>query len=120
MSHPAAQTAASQPQNVLITARIERRTWYVNGKYLGDHASFVPDAGETARELTGDFYGEWQGTRHYDGDAILAADLARAVENRRMLLANHPGSMLGDACEHPCKLGDWGEYRIITTAQAVN
>lgn len=103
-----------------ITARIERRTWYVNGTYLGDSSLFVPDAGETARELTGDFYGEWQGTRHFDGAAIVQADMDRAIEDRRMLLENHPGGMLGDAFGYPIKLGDWGEYRIITTAVAVN
>ncbi|HFZ8524825.1 hypothetical protein E4188_22650 (plasmid) [Aeromonas media] len=103
-----------------ITARIERRTWYVNGEYLGDKSPFVSDAGETARELTGDFYGEWQGTRHFDGVAIVREDMERAIESRLMLLENNPGSPLGDNFGHPIKLGDWGEYRIITTAVAAN
>ncbi|SED36011.1 hypothetical protein SAMN05216178_6934 [Pseudomonas saponiphila] len=101
-----------------ITARIERRTWYVNGQYRGDKSQFILDAGETARELTGDFYGEWQGTRHFDGAAIVQADMDRAIEDRRMLLENHPDSLLGDASGYPIKLGDWGEYRIVTTAVA--
>lgn len=60
-----------------ITARIERRSWYVDGKYLGNKAEFVADSGETAKELTGDFYGEWVGARHIDGEAILSADHTR-------------------------------------------
>lgn len=103
-----------------ITARVERRTWYVNGKYLGNQSSFAPDAGETARELTGDFYGEWQGTRHFDGVTIVQNDMEQAIKNRLMLLSNHPDSPLGDNVGHPIKLGDWGEYRIVTTAVAVN
>lgn len=102
-----------------ITARIERRTWYVDGKYLGDKSPFIADAGETARELTGDFYGEWKGARHFDGAAIVQADMERAIEDRRMQLENHPGAMLGDAFGYPIRLGDWGEYRIITTAATI-
>lgn len=99
-----------------ITARIERRTWYVDGKYLGDKAAFVEDSGETAKDLTGDFYGEWQGTRHFDGEAILNATINREVENRRLHLTNCPGAQLGEMLCYPCKLGDWGEYRIVTNA----
>lgn len=99
-----------------ITARIERRTWYVDGNYLGDKAQFNADTGETAKELTGDFYGEWQGTRHFDGEEILNAHIAREIENRRMYLTNWPGARLGEMACHPCKLGDWGEYRIVTSA----
>lgn len=106
--------------NLQITARIERRTWYVNGQYLGDKSPFIPDSGETARELTGDFYGEWQGTRHFDGSAIMKANLDRAIEDRRMLLENHPKSLLGDAFGYPIKLGDCGEYRIVTIAVNTN
>ena len=113
-----AAAAHDAPPTLHITARIERRTWYVDGKYLGLTARFVPDAGETARDMTGDFYGEWQGTRHFDGEAILNAHIARSIDSRRLLLANHPSSPLGDAYEYPCRLGDWGEYRIITTATA--
>lgn len=99
-----------------ITARIERRTWYVDGKYLGDKAQFVADSGETAKELTGDFYGDWEGTRHFDGAAILAADKAREIEKRDQYLKNWPAAQLGESFCHPCKLGDWGEYRIVTNA----
>lgn len=106
--------------SIQITARIERRTWYVNGQLLGDKSPFIPDAGETARELTGDFYGEWQGTRHYDGAAIVQAQMDREIENRRLLLRNHPDSRLGDAFGYPIKLSDWGEYRIVTTAIAAS
>ncbi|KZN20510.1 MULTISPECIES: hypothetical protein [Pseudomonas] len=106
--------------NIQITARIERRNWYVNGQYLGDKSQFIPDAGETARELTGDFYGEWQGTRHYDGAAIVQENMDRAIEDRRLLLKNHPDSPLGDAFGYPIKLSDWGEYRIVTTASAAS
>jgi hypothetical protein len=99
-----------------ITARVERRTWYVNGKYLGSTAKFEPDSGKTAKELTGDFYGEWQGTRHFDGESILKADMERAIENRRLLLMNHPGSLMGEVIGSPIRLGDWGEYRIVSNA----
>lgn len=99
-----------------ITARIERRTWFVDGKYLGDRAEFVADSGQTAHELTGDFYGEWEGTRHFDGVAILEAEMARAIENRSQYLKNWPGAQLGESFGYPCKLGDWGEYRVVTNA----
>ena len=99
-----------------ITARIQRRTWYVDGKYLGDKAEFVEDSGETAKELTGDFYGECEGARHFDGEAILAEDMAREIENRHLWLKNVPGARLGETYCHPCKLGDWGEFRIVTNA----
>ncbi|WP_043003060.1 hypothetical protein [Comamonas testosteroni] len=99
-----------------ITARIERRTWYVDGKYLGDKAEFVADSGETAKELTGDFFGEWEGTRHFDGEAILAADMAREIEKRGLYLKNWPAAQLGESFCYPCKLGDWGEFRIVTNA----
>lgn len=99
-----------------ITARIERRTWYVDGKYLGDKAQFNADTGETAKELTGDFYGEWQGTRHFDGEEILNAHIAREIESRRLYVTNWPGARLGEMACQPCKLGDWGEYRIVTSA----
>lgn len=102
--------------DLIITARIERRTWVVDGKYLGDKAPFVADAGETAKDLTGDFYGEWQGTRHFDGEEILNAHIAREIENRRLYLKNWPGSQLGEAACYPCALGDWGEYRVLTNA----
>lgn len=101
-----------------ITARVERRTWYVDGTYLGEASPFVADVGETAQQLTGDFYGEWSGTRYSDGAVIVQAAQERAIESRRLLLASHPEARLGDAYDFPCKLGDWGEYRIITTAVA--
>lgn len=99
-----------------ITARIERRTWYVDGKYLGDKAEFVADSGQTAKNLTGDFYGEWEGKRHFDGEAILAVDMAREIEAREMSLKNCPEAQLGERYCHPRKLGDWGEFRIVTNA----
>ncbi len=99
-----------------ITARIERRTWYVDGKYLGDKAQFNTDTGETAKELTGDFYGEWQGTRHFDGEEILNAHIAREIENRRLYFTNWSDARLCEMACQPCKLGDWGEYRIVTSA----
>lgn len=102
--------------NIQITARVERRTWWVDGQYAGDRSPFVPDTGETARDLTGDRYGEWQGTRHFDGEAILQADIRRAIEARGLLLRNHPDSPLGDASGHPWPILDCGEYRVITTA----
>lgn len=102
--------------DVLITARVERRAWWIDGKYVGDRSPFVPDAGETARDSTGDRYGEWQGTRRFDDEAILQEDIQRAIANRRLLLRNHPGSRLGDASGPPWPIFNWGEYRIITTA----
>lgn len=99
-----------------ITARVERRAWYVDGKYVGEKAQFHTDAGETAKELTGDFYGEWQGLRHFNGEAILNGDIAREIENRRLYLTNWPGAQLGEMPCYPCKLSNWGEYRIVTDA----
>jgi hypothetical protein len=103
--------------SIEITARIERRTWYVDGKYVGHQSPFfADDAGITAAEMTGDFYGEWQGTRHRDGKAILEADMQREIEYRRLLLKNHPDSLLGEFYCSPCKLDNWGEYRVVTNA----
>ena len=79
-------------------------------------ADFNADTGETAKELTGDFYGEWQGTRHFDGEEILNAHIAREIEIRRLYFTNWPGARLGEMACQPCKLGDWGEYRIVTSA----
>lgn len=99
-----------------ITAYIESRTWYVDGKYLGEKAQFHADAGETAKLLTGDFYGEWQGTRHIDGKTVIEDNLALEIENRRLLHMNHPETKLCEMPCYPCKLGDWGEYRVVTNA----
>ncbi len=106
----------SSTSKLHITAHIERRTFYVDGKYLGSKAAFLPDRGETAKELTGDFYGEWQGTRHFDGEAIIQQHLSREVENRRLLQVNHPETSQGEMHCYPCRLGNWGEYRIVTNA----
>jgi hypothetical protein len=97
-----------------VTARIERRTWFVNGKYLGDKSPWIADNGETAKDLTGDFYGEWQGTKHFDGESILKSAMEREIEYRKMYI-NRGICTVGDMYCHPCKLQDWGEYRIITT-----
>lgn len=109
-------TPAVLDQEIKITARIERRTWYVDGKYVGHSADFLADTGETARELTGDFYGEWQGTRHFDGAAIIQREMAREIDDHQLLLKNHSDLWLGERFCYPCRLGDWGEYRVVTTA----
>mgnify|MGYP003385704616 CR=1 FL=1 len=103
-------------EKIIITARIERRSFYADGKYLGSQSPFTADNGETARDLTGNFFGEWEGSRYFDGSAIVAADIERAINDRRLLLQNHPGAALGEVHNHPIKLGDWGEYRVITSA----
>jgi hypothetical protein len=101
-----------------FAARIERRTWYVNGKYLGNKAPFVVDAdGTTAQELTGDFYGEWVGTRHFDGKQIIADAIAKEISDRAMAAKNHPDSDYfnnGERSGFPIRLKDWGEYRVVT------
>lgn len=102
----------------VITAHIERRTWYVDGKYLGYKSPFLLDEGQTAKDLTGHFYGDWEGTRYRDGAAIIQADLEREIGYRAMVLKNHPDSPLGEQHCHPIRLDDWGEYRVVTNAVA--
>lgn len=100
-----------------ITARVERRTWYVDGKYLGDASPWIAVAPSViGDETTGNFYGEWVGTRFYDGHKAIAEHIAREIENRRMLRRNHPDDPDGERHCYPCRLADWGEYRIITIA----
>lgn len=99
-----------------ISARIERRTWYVAGKYLGNKSPWMPDNGETAEELTGHHYGGYEGTRYTDGHAVVKNLQERLISERLMLLHNHPDSPLGDAYSSPVKLQDYGEFRVITTA----
>lgn len=103
--------------NGTITARIERRSWYVDGKYLGDASPWIAVAPcVIGDETTGDFYGEWQGTRFHDGHKAIAEHVARAIESRAMLRRNHPNDPSGERPDYPCRLGDWGEYRVITIA----
>jgi hypothetical protein len=100
-----------------ITARIERRTWYVDGKYLGDASPWIEVAPSViGDDTTGHCYGEWQGTKFHDGHQAIAQHVAREIENRAMLRRNHPDDPVGERFCHPCRLGDWGEYRIITIA----
>lgn len=96
-----------------VTVRLERRTWYVDGKYLGEASPFLPvGVDELAAELTGDFYGEWQGRRHVDGEAVLRADLERAIDYRIAVCGRvaHHGAMT----HYPVRLSDYGEYRVVT------
>lgn len=102
-----------------VSARIERRYWYVDGKYLGNASQFVPvDPFALAAELTGDFYGEWNGARHVDGREVLRGDVERAIDYRLAVFERvvHHGEQLG----HPIRLGDWGEYRIVTDDAALS
>ena len=101
-----------------VTARIEYRTWFEDGVYLGDDANFIPDNGYVARCLTGDFYGEWQGTRHFDGDKIISDEIELEVRNRAMLMKTMY-ARTGDVYCYPVKLSDYGEYRIITTVTPI-
>ncbi len=101
-----------------ITAYIERRTWYQNGKYLGRSSPCFWNTGETAKELTGHVYGEWQDMRDCDGAAVIRSDLQRAIEDRTLLLENHPDSALGE--QHCCliQLGGWGQEQFATLIAA--
>lgn len=103
--------------------RIERRNWYVGGKYLGDKSPWVEDVGgnATAKSLTGDFFGEWQGRRHFDGRQIVDEAVAREKTNRATGARNHaPDTTDGkwfrsaEIYGSPIALGDWGEYRVVT------
>jgi hypothetical protein len=101
-----------------ITARIEQREWFINGKYVGASAPWrEADIQALEAEMTGNFHGEWQGTRHFDGKQILANDIARSIENRRLTHKNHPDWPTGEHPEYPIRRSDWGEYRIITNVQ---
>ncbi|MCA8197281.1 hypothetical protein [Burkholderia vietnamiensis] len=109
------QTAVERAE--IITARVERRSWYVDGKYLGNASPWIEvDPAVIGAETTGNFYGEWQGTRFHDGHKAIAEHIAREIENRAMLRRNHPEDPPGERWCHPCRLGDWGEYVIITNA----
>lgn len=100
-----------------IIARIERRSWYVDGTYLGNASPWIEvDPSVIGKETTGHFYGEWAGTRFYDGHKAIAEHIAREIERRAMLRRNHPTDPDGERLCPPCSLGDWGEYRILTIA----
>ncbi|KVV25105.1 hypothetical protein WK78_03175 [Burkholderia cepacia] len=100
-----------------ITARIERRSWYVDGKYLGNTSPWIEvDPSTIGDETTGNFYGEWPGTRFHDGHKSIAEHIEREIENRAMLRRNHPDDPIGERPCYPCPLGDWGEYRVVTIA----
>jgi hypothetical protein len=85
-------------ENMKITARIEMRTWYVKGKYVGDKAEWV------TVEPTANIY------------VMLLPTAEREIENRRLMIENANGGM-GERHCHPCELGDWGQYRIVTIAE---
>lgn len=100
-----------QPITPIQLVRIEARAWYEHGKYMGDKATWWPvDRSAIEQELTGDFFGEWVGRKHFDGKAILQAHIDRCIEH-------HGAAYLNDCPEvthHAVPRGDWGEYRIVT------
>lgn len=98
-----------------IGYRVEIRTWYKDGKYAGAAAPFeLCDTERLATLLTGDRYGEWQGTRHFDGAEIIRNAVESEVNSRIMLISNAGSPETGEITPHPIKLDDWGEYRVVT------
>ncbi|ABD72161.1 hypothetical protein Rfer_4475 (plasmid) [Rhodoferax ferrireducens T118] len=100
-----------------FTYRIEMRTWYVNGRYLGQASEFsLCDTAYLVELTTGHFYGDWNGTRFRDGAQSLARNLESAVELHDALRRNAGRPPDLPMTHHPIRLDNWGEYRI-TTAQ---
>lgn len=97
-------------------ARIEAREWYENGKYLGDAAPWrVVERAVIENEKTGDFYGEWQGTRHFDGAEIVSSHIAQCIEWH----ASPPwNSCIGEVTHFACRRSNWGEWRVVTSCAA--
>ena len=95
-----------------VVARIEWRSWYVDGKYLGNNSPWLPaDRTALETERTGHFYGEYIGARFYDGKKELAADENRCIE----LHECDAYKAMPEFTHMPTPRGDWGEYRFITT-----
>lgn len=95
-------------------ARIEARTWYESGKYLGSAAPWrIADRAALEAEMTGDFFGDWAGTRRRDGAAIVAREITRALEAHASPLWDN---RMGEVTHSPLPRGDSGEWRIVTEA----
>lgn len=95
--------------------RIETRTWFEDGKYAGNKAQWqTVDRTIIEQEKTGDFYGDWQGTRHFDGASIVAADIARAIGTHASPVW---GCRSGEVTHCAMPRGDWGEWRIVTVVK---
>lgn len=114
----ATEVPAAHGQMNGIGYRVEMRTWFSNGKYEGPSAKFVPcDTEMLAADLTGNFYGEWQGTRHHDGAEILRNVIHQATNNRSMLIFGGMSPATGDISDYPIRLETWGEMRVVTTGR---
>ena len=80
-----------------VTARLESRNWWVDGKYLGDESPFK------------------QATTTPELKAIMEQE----IQNRLLMLKNDRNAVLGEKKGHPMRVGDWGEVRIITHASLI-
>lgn len=95
-----------------ILTRIEWRTWYVDGKYLGNKSPWMPaDRAALAKERTGNFYGEYSGTRFHDGEKELVDHEKRCIELHSCNAYKEKAVMV----HTPIPRGDWGEYRFVTS-----
>lgn len=96
----------------IILTRIEWRSWYVDGKYLGNQSPWVPaDREALEAERTGNFYGEYNGTRFYNGKKELAEHEQRCIEFH----ACDAYKAMPEFVHTPVPRGDWGEYRFVTS-----
>ena len=98
-----------------VRYRVESRTWFVGGKYLGRDAPFLLcEVADVVRSTTGHYYGEWQGTRFVDGADGLRNTVDRETAMQERLIRNAGYDPAREFHGFPYPLADWGEMRIVT------
>lgn len=111
MTSESTDESVIQPQGVMngIGYRIEIRTWFVGGKYLGRQSPFVLcDTVDLAERLTGDFAGV----------EIIRNAVDAETSRREAMVSNGNSPATGEITPYPIKLDDWGEYRVVTLGVA--
>jgi len=102
-----------------VRYRVESRTWYVGGKYLGQAAPFLLcEVADVVRSTTGHYYGEYQGTRFVDGALGLRNTVDRETAMQARLIHNAGYDPAREFHGFPYPLADWGEMRIVTLGLA--
>lgn len=97
-----------------VTCTVQTRTWYENGQYLGRGAEFSESPAESAAGLMPAFQSDG---KPRDRVAELRGHMAQQIRMHRAM-ARRAGRHVGRIAWHPIPTGDWGEYRLITDAEA--
>lgn len=104
-----------------IQYKIEQRTWFSGGKYLGRSAKFsAANTDVLSMHLSGPAFGDEDGVPSALGSKILVAQVGLATKNRRRQNLKGTISVTMDSRSLPFKVGIWGEYRIVTLGSSVN